>query len=73
MHVVVSTSGQSRLVVDTGADGNILKCAKIKGTLELEPANSVKIKAVKGGKMQTHGTKMFKLRRKALIFLFPFN
>ena len=42
--------------MDTGADGSILKCNKVKGTLEFEPANSVKIRGVNGGIMQTQGT-----------------
>ena len=42
--------------MEIGVDGSILKCNKIKGTLEFEPENSVKNKGVNGGIMQTQGT-----------------
>ena len=60
-------------MLDTGADGSILKCTKIKGTLEFEPANSVNIKGVNGGIMQTHGTIDVQITEEGIDIPFTFQ
>lgn len=53
--MIVSASDQLCLLVDTGADVSILQRDTIKGALEFEPSNSVKIKHADGTIMHTHG------------------
>lgn len=59
--------------MDTGANASILKCNKIKGTLEFEPANSVKIKGVNGGIMQIQGTIDVQIKEGGIDIPFTFQ
>jgi hypothetical protein len=52
---------------------SILKCDKIKGILEFEPAKRVKIKDAEGGIMHTHGTTDVKIKEGDADILFNFQ
>lgn len=70
LHVDASISGQLCILVDTGAYMSILKCDKIKGILEFEPAKRVKIKDVEGGIMWAHGALDVKIKEGDIDILF---